>query len=290
MTAALALASCGAPKTMSNGSEHAGSHAEWHEARLAALSAEGGWLTLVGLDFLPQGRSTIGSSPDATFSYGNCAAPIVGAIELQGESVRFTPTAAGGSVEWTADDRGTPSVVRSGTVSFTLVRRNGRLALRVRDDASPVRLQFAGIELFPFDPAFAVEAQVATPPGGAGIEITNVRGFKETQPLAAVLSFDLGGSACTLSATAGADGRLFVVFADATTGAQTYGGGRFLDIPAPRDGRTTIDFNRATNPPCSFTAFATCPLPPAGNRLSVAVTAGERRPRSDDGTAIPSAG
>ncbi|MDI9403639.1 MAG: DUF1684 domain-containing protein, partial [Limnohabitans sp.] len=93
------------------------------------------------------------------------------------------------------------------------------------------------------------------------------------------LRFVLQGEQCEFVATAGANGRLFVVFGDATNGTETYGGGRFLDIPAPVDGKTVIDFNRATNPPCSFTAFATCPLPPAGNRVSIAVHAGERVPR-----------
>ena len=80
-------------------------------------------------------------------------------------------------------------------------------------------------------------------------------------------------------ATAGAHGRLFVVFADATNGRESYGGGRFLDVPAPIDGKTAIDFNRATNPPCAFTAFATCPMPPEANRVSGAIPAGERAPK-----------
>jgi len=266
-------------------------HEEWHAKRLAVLRAEDGWLTLVGLDFLAEGRHTIGSAPEASFRYPNCAEPIVGTIEVSGDRVRFWPgsTSAGdraagksASDDLVSDDKGQPSVIRSGPVSFTLVRRNGRLALRVRDNASVVRTGFAGIPLFGYDAAFVVEAQVLNPEPGASVAITNVRGFTEEQPVAATLAFELGGQARSLVATAGPGGRLFVVFADASNGSQTYGGGRFLDIPAPVDGRTTIDFNRATNPPCSFTAFATCPLPPAANRLPLAVTAGERVPISAD--------
>ena len=109
------------------------------------------------------------------------------------------------------------------------------------------------------------------------IAITNVSGFIEEQPIAALLDFSLAGSEYTLTATAGSDGRFFVVFADASNGLTTYGGGRFLDIAPAANGRTTIDFNRATNPPCAFTAFATCPMPPHANRLACSVLAGEQR-------------
>ena len=108
------------------------------------------------------------------------------------------------------------------------------------------------------------------------VAITNVMGFVETQPIAARLRLQVHGIECELVATPGANGRLFVVFGDTTNGTETYGGGRFLDIEKPVGGRTTIDFNRATNPPCAFTAFATCPTPPAMNRLPLAIRAGER--------------
>ncbi|MFM2165164.1 MAG: hypothetical protein RL325_1601 [Planctomycetota bacterium] len=254
-------------------------HDAWHRKRVETLRTEDGWLTLVGLDFLTDGTHTVGAAPDAAFSYANCAQPIVGTLEVSGDRVRFTPT-TGAPSELVADDRGAPSVIRSGSVSFTLVRRNGRLALRVRDNKSPVRTAFAGISCFPYDGAFVIEARCLPAEPGATVAITNVRGFTEAQPVAATLAFELGGQPRTLVATEGSAGRLFVVFADLTNGAQTYGGGRFLDISAPVDGRTTIDFNRAVNPPCSFTAFATCPLPPAANRLPVAVTVGEKTPNS----------
>lgn len=270
----------------------AAEHRAWHAQRLATLQAEDGWLTLVGLDFLPEGVSTIGSAADATFRYANCAEPIVGRIERAGGRVRFTPTTGGGTVDCTADDAGAPTVLRSGSVSFTLVRRNGLLALRVRDNASPVRTGFAGIALFPHDPALRVEARVEVPPPGATVAITNVTGFVEEQPVAAVLRFRMpeagaGGAATErrLVATAGSGGRLFVVFGDETNGVETYGGGRFLDIAAPVDGVAWIDFNRATNPPCSFTPYATCPLPPEDNRLPVRVPAGEKFGKSSESAA-----
>lgn len=213
----------------------------WHAQRLTALAAPDGWLTLVGLVFLEDGDHPAGQGGgDAHVSlrYDGCAAPVIGSFEVDGDLVRFHPR-PGAAVEvargapgqlLTADDAGAPSVVRSGRVSFTLVRRNGRLALRVRDAESPVRRAFRGIDRFPFDRDALCDARVVPPAPGETIEIMNVTGF--------------------------------------------------LDVPAPVGGRTVIDFNRATNPPCAFTPYATCPLPPAENRLAVEITAGERAPET----------
>lgn len=284
-SAASTLLSCASPGEVSGGSS--GAHADWHRSRLATLTAEDGWLTLAGLDFLEEGETTFGSGEEARLRYEHASRGVVGAFVRQGDIVEFR--AAAGAVvtvdgtpathaRLIADDQGAPTVLRDGPVMVTLVRRNGRLALRVRDNASSVRTGFAGIGLMPYDALYAVEARVLPATPGERVAITNVTGFVEEQPVAARLRFTLGGAEREFVATAGSGGRLFVVFADTSNGDTTYGGGRFLDIPAPLDGRTTIDFNRATNPPCSFTPFATCPLPPAQNRLPIPVPAGERAP------------
>jgi len=267
--------------------------AAWHAERLERLRGADGWLTLVGLDFLESGTFTAGRDSSVAFSYAGCAADRIGRFELDGEVgdevVRFVPESGAEvsavSIErgvagepLIADDAGTPSVVRSGTVSFTLVRRNDRLALRVRDSASPTRTGFEGLGLFPFDPGMVVEATVRPAAAEARIPIANVTGHIEEQRLAATLSFELGGARHEFQAMPAGDDGLFVVFADGTNGRETYGGGRFLLVPPPRDGRATIDFNRAYFPPCAFTAFATCPMPPASNRLSRRIEAGERWP------------
>ena len=275
-----------APMTRSAPSAEAVARDAWHAERLSRLQAPDGWLTLVGLDFLEEGEFTVGRDASAAFSYPGCADDLIGRFVVDGEVVRFLPEPrAEVSIErgtagepLVADDQGPPSVVRSGTVSFTLVRRNGRLALRVRDSASPIRTGFVGVELYPYDPTWIVDATVE-PTRDRTIAITNVTGFLEEQPLAATLRFDLDGATRELFATLAGEGRLFVVFGDETNGRETYGGGRFLEVPAPVDGRTAIDFNRAYNPPCAFTAFATCPMPPAGNRLPVRIEAGERQPK-----------
>jgi uncharacterized protein len=266
-------------------------HREWHRKRLEALQAPDGWLTLVGLHFLADGTYSAGSSETADFSHVNCVAPIIGRFVVAGDVVRFVAEGdlAGSDAAEAAgvdhvgimhsDENGPPSVVRSGPVSFALVRRNGRLALRVRDNHAETRVAFQCIELFPHDGRSQVEAAFTPAPPSTLVEITNVTGHTESQELAGTLKFHFNGVDAALRATKGAGGRLFVVFGDATNGRDTYGGGRFLDVPAPVDGRAILDFNRAYNPPCAFTAFATCPLPPATNRLPFPVAAGERAPK-----------
>jgi len=245
----------------------------------------------VALDFLEEGEHTIGSAPTCSLRYQGATAPQYGAFIVTGsdasksqvafradvEGITIDGKSAQGVVPLVVDDQGTPSVVRNGSLAITAIRRNGALALRVKDNASPARTQFRGIELFSFDASLVLEAEVVAPTAGETIAITNVTGFVESQAVIAHLRSTLRGSPIELIATAGTNGRLFVVFADSTNGRESYGGGRFLDIPAPVDGKTTIDFNRATNPPCAFSPFATCPMPPAQNRLSLEIRAGERR-------------
>lgn len=265
----------------------------WHADRVSRLAAEDGWLTLIDLAFLEDGRTTIGRAAGADLRYESLTADRIGRVIKAGDDVRFerepTPpgqppivvTADGEPIERAAliaDDKGGPTVLRNGPVSMILVRRNGLLALRVRDNTSPVRLNFPGIERYPFDPAFRVRARVEQPPAGATMSVTNVLGYTVEQPLGAILVFELDGREFRLSATQSSPGALFVVFGDTTNGAETHGGGRFLSVEADAGGEAIVDFNRAYNPPCAFTEFSTCELPTEGNRLPIAVRAGERAP------------
>lgn len=252
----------------------------WHAERLAKLRSDDGWLTLVGLVFLSDGRFRAGSASDMELRYENCERAHIGTFVVDSERVTFEPAGGGLPELLTADDVGTPSVVRSGSVSFTLLRRNDQLALRVKDNASPVRKQFGGIELFEYAAELVVQARVLKPQFPQTVAITNVTGFVEHQSVAAELEFSLAEHSYRFVATEGSAGGLFVVFADASNGRETYGGGRFLDLAAPKDGLVTIDFNRAYQPPCSFTPYATCPLPPACNRIASEVLAGERLAKS----------
>lgn len=260
----------------------------WHADRIRRLTAEDGWLTLIDLAFLEQGETTIGRAEGSDLRYANLADDRVGTFIRSGDEVRFETAShvshmlivprPAESVAMVADDMGPPTVLRSGSVSITLVRRNGDLALRVRDNASPVRTNFQGIDRFPFDASKRVVARVERAPAGTTVEVTNVTGYTSLEPLDVTLVFALDGLEHRLVARESAPGKLFIVFGDTTNGAGSHGGGRFLDATIGDDGRAILDFNRAYNPPCSFTAYATCELPTAGNRLPVTIEAGEKAP------------
>jgi uncharacterized protein (DUF1684 family) len=146
--------------------------------------------------------------------------------------------------------------------------------LRLWDPNSKARKVFQGSRWFDPDPRFVVKAKYVLNPIGTTIPITNVLGDVEPTPNPGYVEFNFRGAACKLQAIAQGDG-LFFNFKDFTSGKETYPAGRFLDADGPKDGFVTLDFNRATNPPCAFTAFATCPLPPAGNLIKYRMTAGE---------------
>jgi len=262
----------------------------WHEARIRSLAAPEGWLSLAGLVWLSDGDWTIGRKPggldDRRIELEHAPADECGSFVVAGESVRFRPAPGTdataderpikGEITLVPDSAGSPTAVRFGPIAVTLVRRNGQFALRIRDRESETRTRFAGIDRFRYDPSRRVEATFTPAEAGATLGVRNVTGFVDETPLAGELRFRLDGRDLTLLATGDGSGGLFVVFGDLTNGRSTYGGGRFLAVPAPADGKTTVDFNRATNPPCSFTPFATCPTPVAANRLPLAIEAGER--------------
>lgn len=255
----------------------------WHAERIERLSAEDGWLTLVGLDFLDEGDTTIGAGEKADLHYEGLGVDLAGTFTKTGETVRFV-AAPGAAVTMNGmpvdsvtltEDQGPDSYLRSGTVSAALVRRNDALALRVRDNASPVRLHFKGVERYPFEPALRVTARIERHEKGETMAVTNVLGHTVDAPLDATLVFTLDGQERRLDAQGTFD-TLFVVFGDTTNGAETHGGGRFLYVKVDGGDTAIVDFNRAYNPPCAFTAYSTCELPTANNRLPIPIRAGEK--------------
>ncbi|MFO7654697.1 MAG: DUF1684 domain-containing protein [Candidatus Krumholzibacteriia bacterium] len=261
----------------------------WHAGRIDRLTAPDGWLTLVGLHELSPGEHTVGSRSDAAVVLPADAPADLGTLEVNEQEVllRAAPGAevtangmplAGGAVTALASDAGAePTVVRTGSVSFHVIDRGGRRFLRVRDSESSVRRGFEGVERFPVDIRWRVEAQLVPDAEPRSVEMPNVLGQVDREPTPGTLVFELEGRRCELTPVGETGQPLFIVFADATSGQTTYAGGRFLSAPAPdAEGRVVLDFNRATNPPCVFTPYATCPLPPPENRLPVAVTAGEK--------------
>lgn len=231
--------------------ELAAEHARWRTERLAELSKPDGWLTLVNLVWLDDGEHRIGSAPGCAIEQAGLP-PIFGTLRLAGTRAEWLP-ATGAPQPLLSDAAGQATVVSHGDISFFVIERDGRLALRVRDAGSATRKDFQGIDCFPFDPAWRIESE------WDGV----------------LARFRHGDAAFGLRPQRADAATLQFVIADATSGRDTYGGGRFLFV-APQDGKLVLDFNRAINPPCAFTPFAVCPLPPAENRLPFAVTAGEK--------------
>lgn len=227
-------------------------HLDWHRQRIDALCAPDGWLTLVDLVWLDDGEYRVGSESGADIPVPGGPARW-GTLDIHGTTAQWSH--AGEPPQTLETDRhGTPSLIRAGQYSFFLIQRDQRLALRLRDEQAATRTGFKGIECFPFVPEWQIEARW----DGEHAH------------------FSRDGAQYRLSPQNPAAKTLHFVIADQTSGRETYGGGRFLFVPAATDGKLQLDFNRAINPPCAFTAFAVCPLPPAENRLPCAIMAGEK--------------
>jgi uncharacterized protein (DUF1684 family) len=261
----------------------------WRAERLARLTADDGWLTLTGLYWLEPGENLFGSSPDsAVVIPDDSVAGVAGRLLLGDDGTVVAHAETGTDVEvngepltekaLATDAGGAPDVVAVGRVRFYIIDREGRLAARVKDPEAPTRSGFTGIEHFPIDPAFRVEARLEPYDEPREVAIPTVLGEDTAMTAPGRLHFSIGGEAMTLEPYADGPGdSLFLIFRDATSGDTTYGAGRFLSAEAPGpDGRTTLDFNLAYNPPCAFTPHATCPLPPPQNWLPVALEAGEK--------------
>lgn len=261
--------------------------AAWHAQRLERLRAEDGWLTLIALWPLPEGEHTLGADPAVDLRLDADVPPLIGSLVVADDELNFTAapdaevrTADGELVtrtDLTTDRDGDPTVLAVGTVRFHVIDRGGSLWLRVRDSQSEVRLGFGGIERFPVDETWRVTARLRSRGMPSTVPMPNVLGQVEAQPTVGVLTFERDGFTHHLVPVGRPGEPLLIVFADRTTGQSTYGGGRFLytDPPGP-EGTVVLDFNRAYNPPCAFTPHATCLQPLPENRLSLAVTAGEK--------------
>ncbi|MEO7917598.1 MAG: DUF1684 domain-containing protein [Dokdonella sp.] len=256
--------------------------------RDAALRKPGGWLSLIGLDWLSEGRNSIGSSKDSDIVL--LKGPLkLGVITLKDgkASIAIEPaanaTVDGKSVTTAtlaSDADGKPSIVAAGSVSFFVIQRNDKIGLRIKDADAEALKHFLGIDYFDVDPSWRVEARWVTFETPQPLQIPDAVGtiYKLKVPGKAVFEH-AGQTYELLPMNEETKDGLFFVFADKTSGKITYGGGRFLDTEAPVDGKLILDFNLAYDPPCAFTPYATCPLAPPENRLKVAVEAGEKKYR-----------
>lgn len=270
-----------------NSADYVKSVETWRAQRLDRLTAPAGWLSLVGLHWLKEGASRVGAAADNDIVLTAGPAHFGTVTLADGKvSVRLDPTAgalingqAGVGAQMLDDAHEVPTTVSAGSVSFYLIDRNGSKGLRVKDSQAEARTQFRGIESFPIDPAWRIEATWVPFDPPHTLETPNVLGQIDSYPVPGKAVFERDGKTFELLPVIEVPGdkELFLIFADRTSGKETYGAARFLYAPMPRDGKVVLDFNKAYNPPCAFTGFATCPLAPPENRLDLRVTAGEKK-------------
>ena len=264
----------------------------WRAKRYENLKKPGGWLSLVGLGWLHEGANRAGSDAGSDVVFPPAAPPTVGTILLEGDRIAFTPargvavsstngTPVTGTVTLKSDLDGEadPTKLTIGSLTFFPIWRNGRTGIRITDTTAPARKAFAGVDHFPVDAKWRIEAKWEPYDPPHHIEVpTAVPGVTTRYPVPGAAVFEIGGVTHRLEPVIEPrETDLFFIFADSTTGLVTYGGGRFLYAKPPQDGKIVLDFNKAYNPPCVFTPFATCPLPPEQNRLPIAVEAGEKK-------------
>ena len=278
---------------------------QWRDARVDRLRKPNGWLSLVGLHWVEPGVHHVGSAASNDIQLRTGPAKL-GTLTFKDGKAMFKPNADAGVTidnqpasdevvlrsDATNDTAG-PTIVafNKGSANFQVIERSGRIALRVRDANAATRTGFVGIDYFKADPAWRFNAHFEPHPPGKTIQIASVINTIEAMPNPGAVVFVKDGKTYRLEAVDEGDGGLSLIYADRTTGKTTYAAGRFLDAEMPKDGMTVVDFNKSYNPPCVFTHYATCPLPPPENRLDLAVTAGEKMYRGgahhDDAKTTP---
>ena len=259
--------------------------------RVRRLTAPEGWLSLIGLHFLTPGENTVGRAPENKVVLAAGPARFGTMVLAEDGSVRLQVTPG---VEALVNDEPVLSVnlgdgrtrppvwVVFGTLSIHVIQRGGQRPQRVKDSASERRSRFAGIGYFPVDRSWRIEAAWEPFDQPREVPIKSILG-QESKALVlgrAVFTRD-GRTLALLPLQESPDETLFFILSDLTSGGETYGAARFLYADPPQDGKVVLDFNRAINPPCAFTPFATCPLPPKENQLPIAVTAGEKDYRGE---------
>jgi uncharacterized protein (DUF1684 family) len=229
---------------------------QWKKAREASL--RNNWLQVSGLFWLHEGANDV-ALPDAP---GHAAAKLhQGAVTINGQPMKA--------------DSG--ESVKAGRVSLFVIKRGDKIGIRMKDPESEYLRKFHGLEYFPLNEKYRVTARWEAEP--RKVPILNVLGQTEQSECPGYAVFALDGKEYRLSPIIEEPGdqRLFYIFRDLTSGKETYPAGRFFYSDMPKDGKVVLDFNQAYNPPCAFTDYATCPLPPKENHLAVRIEAGEKR-------------
>lgn len=266
----------------------------FRQAREAALKADDGWLSVAGLFWVKPGETRIGGDPASDILLPSGAPARVGTLTLKADGrARFRAEVGSGvtldgraveEAEVFSDAEGRkPSVLAVGRLKLILLKRGARHAIRLKDNDSDIRREFAGLRWFPVDPSWKVEARFVPHLTPTKLVFDTIVGEPDVLESPGYASFEREGRTYRLDAVSQAEGRLWFVFRDATSGRTTPGNARQLTTDAPIGDGVVLDFNKAVNLPCAYTPHATCPIAPPQNRLALPIEAGERsyqpRPR-----------
>lgn len=259
---------------------------EWYQKRTHALKAPGGWLNLAGLYWLKEGKNYFGADSANELVYAIPGFPsVAGYFELKKGKVQWVSN-KGFSVK--VDNKPvrraslydgkahTPPLASWQSLRWSIIKRDSLLGVRLRDLEHPAVTGFTQIDYYPLDTIWRIRAKFEARENDS-LRITNMIGQTYKQKSPGRIHFNIAGNEYTLDALENTGDDLFIIFADATNGLETYGSGRYIYIPkADAHGDIILDFNQSINPPCVFTAFATCPVPPRQNRLPFNIEAGEK--------------
>ena len=260
---------------------------QWRQKREARLRQPDGWLSLTGLYWLEDGENTVGSAPTSDLVFPADKAPLeLGLMERHGDTVTFRPRPGvtvqvdgkpvRDAITLVPDTQEGTTILQYGSLRFYAIVRGERVGVRLKDAESEMLTSFKGIESYPIDPKWRIIAHFEPYDPPKMLQIPTILGDVDQEPAPGALAFTVDGQEFKLDVTQEGD-QFFVVFGDSTNRKTTYGGGRFMYTDLPdENGDVVLDFNKAYNPPCVFTPYATCPLPTPGNKLSIAVTAGEK--------------
>ena len=264
----------------------------WRAEHEAKYASETGWLAITNLDWLREGENRFGASPENAIVLPADSVPnVAGSISVADDRIEIIASddvklSVNGSLvksailqidRKAAESNSTDEVMIADRLRFQLIRRSGKLAIRVRDRQSRSLLDFKGMNWFPVDEACRVEAVYRPYEPEKTLSIVNSRGDSVEAEVPGFVEFSWNGKSYRLDAQRESDTEMLIVFADLTNKTTTYQPGRFLNAVIPSDGKLILDFNLAYNPPCAFSRFTLCPMPPKQNRLPIAIEAGEKR-------------
>ena len=262
---------------------------QWREERIKSLTDPHSWLSLSGLYWLKEGKNSFGGDKSNSIVFPGKNIPNrIGYTILKGDSIytKILPdvkvTSGGKDVSYikmTPDVEKNKTVLELASLSWFIIKRGDKYAIRLRDSENPAIKNFKGINYFPINKKWKIKAHLEVYDPPKKVEIPTVLGTMVEEQSPGALVFEIDGKTYRLDPLGKkTDKQLFLIFSDETSGWETYGGGRFLEVDnADSAGLVYIDFNKAYNPPCAFTDYATCPLPPMQNKLKVRIEAGEKK-------------